>query len=184
MIFNTASDILDPVKLNYCPLFKNLPQIQIKIFKLIIKYYHGLCQSLWQSSTSMTSIQTQILWNQESNIKLDLCRFIKPYTNSGYGWRVNRYCSGHFWCPSGNISGSCSFSGIYKWLTRIFEIQPTQTVRRRQHHLQNYQIPKRLWKSPRRPWCCRKMGKWLADGFPPRQMLSSYNNKQETSCKT
>jgi hypothetical protein len=35
MIFNTVSDILDPVKLNYCPLFKNLPQIQIKIFKLI-----------------------------------------------------------------------------------------------------------------------------------------------------
>jgi hypothetical protein len=33
MIFNTASDILDPVKLNYCPLFRNLPQIQIKIFK-------------------------------------------------------------------------------------------------------------------------------------------------------
>jgi hypothetical protein len=31
---NTASDILDPVKPNYCPLFKNLPQIQIKIFKL------------------------------------------------------------------------------------------------------------------------------------------------------
>jgi hypothetical protein len=28
-------NILDPVKLNYCPLFKNLPQIQIKIFKLI-----------------------------------------------------------------------------------------------------------------------------------------------------
>jgi hypothetical protein len=24
MIFNMASDILDPVKLNYCPLFKNL----------------------------------------------------------------------------------------------------------------------------------------------------------------
>jgi hypothetical protein len=35
MIFNTASDILDPVKLNYCPLFNNLPQIQIKILKLI-----------------------------------------------------------------------------------------------------------------------------------------------------
>jgi hypothetical protein len=32
MIFNTVSDILDPVKLNYCPLLKNLPQIQIKIF--------------------------------------------------------------------------------------------------------------------------------------------------------
>jgi hypothetical protein len=30
-----ASDILDPVKPNYCPLFKNLLQIQIKIFKLI-----------------------------------------------------------------------------------------------------------------------------------------------------
>jgi hypothetical protein len=28
------------------------------------------------------------------------------------------------------------------------------------------------------------MGKWLADGFPPRQMLSPYNNKQEKSCKT
>jgi hypothetical protein len=35
MIFNIASDILDPVKPNYCPLFKNLLQIQIKIFKLI-----------------------------------------------------------------------------------------------------------------------------------------------------
>jgi hypothetical protein len=34
MMFNTASDILDLVKLNYCPLFKNIPQIQIKIFKL------------------------------------------------------------------------------------------------------------------------------------------------------
>ena len=41
-------------------------------------------------------------WNQESNIKLDLCLFIKSYTNSGSGWRVIRYCSGHFWCPSGN----------------------------------------------------------------------------------
>jgi hypothetical protein len=30
-----ASDILDPVKPNYCPLFKNLLQIQIKIFKRI-----------------------------------------------------------------------------------------------------------------------------------------------------
>jgi hypothetical protein len=28
------------------------------------------------------------------------------------------------------------------------------------------------------------MGKWLADGFPSRQMHSRYNNKQETSCKT
>ena len=44
-----------------------------------------------------------------------------------------------------NSSGSCSFSGMHKWLIRIYEIQPTQTVRRRQHHLQNYQIPKRLW---------------------------------------
>jgi hypothetical protein len=35
MIFNMASDILDPVKPNYCPLIKNLLQIQIKIFKLI-----------------------------------------------------------------------------------------------------------------------------------------------------
>ena len=35
MIFNMASDILDPVKPNYCPLFKNLLQIQIKIFKPI-----------------------------------------------------------------------------------------------------------------------------------------------------
>jgi hypothetical protein len=35
MIFNMDSDILDPVKPNYCPLFKNLLQIQIKIFKLI-----------------------------------------------------------------------------------------------------------------------------------------------------
>jgi hypothetical protein len=35
MIFNMASDILDPVKSNYCPLFKNVLQIQIKIFKLI-----------------------------------------------------------------------------------------------------------------------------------------------------
>ena len=26
---------------------------------------------------------------------------------------VIRYCSGHFWCSSGNSSGSCSFSGIY-----------------------------------------------------------------------
>ena len=34
MMFNTASDILDPVKLNYCPLSKNLPQMQITIFKL------------------------------------------------------------------------------------------------------------------------------------------------------
>jgi hypothetical protein len=64
-------------------------------------------------------------------------------------WRVIpryfAYCSSHFWCPAGNSSGFCSFSGIYKWLIRIYEIQPTQTVRRRQHHLQNYQIPKRLW---------------------------------------
>jgi hypothetical protein len=37
MIFNMASDILDPVKPNYCPLFKNLLQIQIKIFKLFEK---------------------------------------------------------------------------------------------------------------------------------------------------
>jgi ATP/ADP translocase len=35
MFFNMASDILDPVKPNYCPLFKNLLQIQIKIFKPI-----------------------------------------------------------------------------------------------------------------------------------------------------
>jgi hypothetical protein len=43
-------------------------------------------------------MQTQMLWNQESNINLDLCLFIKPYTNSGSGWRVIRYCSGasHF----------------------------------------------------------------------------------------
>jgi hypothetical protein len=69
-----------------------------------VSHYHGLCQSPWQSSTSTTSIQTQILWNQESNIKLDLCLFMKPYTNSGSGWRVIRYCSLHFWCPSGNSS--------------------------------------------------------------------------------
>ena len=34
MIFNTASDIIDPVQLNYCTLFKNLPQTQMQIFKL------------------------------------------------------------------------------------------------------------------------------------------------------
>ena len=54
-------------------------------------------------------MQTQILWNQESNINLDLCLFIKPYPNSGSGWRVIRYCSGHFWCPSGNSSGPVLF---------------------------------------------------------------------------
>jgi hypothetical protein len=41
-----------------------------------------------------------------------------------------------------------------------------------------------LWESPRIPCCCRKMGKWLADGFPSSQMHSPYNNKQEKSCKT
>ena len=51
----------------------------------------------------------------------------------------------HCWCPTGNSCGPCPFSGIYKWFTRRFEIQPTQTVCRRQHNLQNYQIPKGLW---------------------------------------
>ena len=35
--------------------------------------------------------------------------FLSNRTQTGSGWRVIRYCSGHFWCPS----GSCSFSGIY-----------------------------------------------------------------------
>ena len=45
MIFNMDSDILDPVKPNYCPLFKNLLQIQIKKYSNR-SHYHGLCQSL------------------------------------------------------------------------------------------------------------------------------------------
>ena len=109
MIFNMASDILDPVKPNYCPLFKNLLQIQIKIFKLI--------SLSWTLPNPLTKFHINDFYTNsdfmESNIKLDLCLFIKPYTNSGSGWRVIRYCSGHFWCPSGNSSGSCSFSGIY-----------------------------------------------------------------------
>jgi hypothetical protein len=74
MIFYMASDILDPVKPNYCPLFKNLLQIQIKIFKPI--------SLSWTLPKPLTKFHINDFYANsnfmESNIKLDLCLFIKP----------------------------------------------------------------------------------------------------------
>ena len=123
------------MKLNYCPLllyalFKNLPQIQIKIFKLTSLSWYIMHSWTLPKPLSLTKFHINDFYTNsnfvEWNIKLDLCLFIKPYTNSGSGWRVIRYCSSHFWCPTGNSSGSCSFSGIYKWLTRILYLKSSQ----------------------------------------------------------
>ena len=90
MIFSTASDILDPVKLNYCPLFKNLPQTQMQIFKLTslswtlpkafdkvphqrllykLKFYGIKNQTLnWISAFLLSRTQTVILDGESSDI--------------------------------------------------------------------------------------------------------------------
>ena len=81
MIFNTVSDILDPVKLNYCPLFKNLPQITDLIImdypkafdkvRLLykLKFYGIKNQTLhWISTFSSNRIQTVVLDGESSDI--------------------------------------------------------------------------------------------------------------------
>ena len=69
MTFNTASDILDPVKLNYCPLFK------IKIFKLtslswtLPKSYGIKNETLnWISAFLSNRTQTVVLDGESSDI--------------------------------------------------------------------------------------------------------------------
>jgi ABC-type transport system involved in Fe-S cluster assembly fused permease/ATPase subunit len=79
MIFNMVSDILDPVKLNYCPLFKNLPQITDLIImdypkafdkvRLLykLKFYGIKNQTLhWISTFSSNRIQTVVLDGESS----------------------------------------------------------------------------------------------------------------------
>ena len=119
MIFNTASDILDPVKLNYCPLFNNLPQIQIKILKLI-----SLSWTLPKPLTKfhINNFYTNGIKNQTLNwISAFLSNRTQTVVLDGESSDIAPVTPG---VPQGTI-WPCSFSGINKWLTRIFEIQPT-----------------------------------------------------------
>ena len=106
------------------------------------------------------------------------------YTNSGSGWRVIRYCSGHFWCPSGNSPGPVLFLVYINDLPEYLKSS----------QLRLFADDSIIFKTIKSQKDCDSLqedldaaARWesdLADDFPPRQMLSPYNNKQEKSCRT